>query len=305
MFKHSIILALLSLWMAQQGDGLSRQKRVIGGKMAGDGEWPWLVSLHGEVVTKKLFWFIPIPIAHKHFVCGGSVLNDRWILTAAHCFHDRNSGSEKRNPSNWEAKLASASLKSNPLEKIKNFLGKLFDKESWRYWEVDVDRIVLHPQYSDNNLWEHDLALVRLSRSVPSGPKYDKIKRVILPSVDNASFPGIGDDCVMKGWGCKSGGAKLSFVAHSVSLPVYDTKSCAQIYGTSDIGKRICAGYLHNGKGICKGDSGGPLTCRDNDGRWIQVGVASFSSRDKPGSYPAVFTRVSAYLDWINKTIKG
>lgn len=175
------------------------------------------------------------------------------------------------------------------------------------------------------DLWEHDLALVRLSRSVPSGPKYDKIKRVILPSVDNASFPGIGDDCVMKGWGCKSGGehfgilcicsiflkfcllffsqngalilsytctctymytlgvivfvvnlvilvqpmqnincipftyrihfvtgAKLSFVAHSVSLPVYDRKSCAQIYGTSDIGKRICAGYLHNGKGICK-----------------------------------------------------
>lgn len=161
---------------------------------------------------------------------------------------------------------------------------------------------------------------MRLSRSVPSGPKYDKIKRVILPSVDNASFPGIGDDCVMKGWGCKSGGehfgilcfcsiflkfrllffskwridiliykyinfgcyrfvvnlvilvqpmqnincipftyrihfvtgAKLSFVAHSVSLPVYDRKSCAQIYGTSDIGKRICAGYLHNGKGICK-----------------------------------------------------
>lgn len=63
----------------------------------------------------------------------------------------RNVGSEKRNPSNWEAKLASASLKSNPLEKIKNFLGKLFDKESWRYWEVDVDRIVLHPQYSDNS----------------------------------------------------------------------------------------------------------------------------------------------------------
>ena len=47
-------------------------------------------------------------------------------------------------------------------------------------------------------------------------------------------------------------GSKVSFNAHSVSLPVYERKSCAQIYGTSDIGKRVCAGYLYNGKGICK-----------------------------------------------------
>lgn len=47
-------------------------------------------------------------------------------------------------------------------------------------------------------------------------------------------------------------GSKVSFNAHSVSLPVYERKSCAQIYGTSDIEKRVCAGYLYNGKGICK-----------------------------------------------------
>ena len=47
-------------------------------------------------------------------------------------------------------------------------------------------------------------------------------------------------------------GSKVSFKAHSVSLPVYERKSCAQIYGTSDIGNRVCAGYLYNGKGICK-----------------------------------------------------
>lgn len=56
------------------------------------------------------------------------------------------------------------------------------------------------------DLWEYDLVLVCLFWSVFFGFKYDKIKCVILFFVDNVLFLGIGDDCVMKGWGCKFGG---------------------------------------------------------------------------------------------------
>lgn len=57
--------------------------------MVGDGEWLWLVSLYGEVVIKKFFWFIFIFIVYKCFVCGGFVLNDRWIFIVVYCFYDR------------------------------------------------------------------------------------------------------------------------------------------------------------------------------------------------------------------------
>ena len=53
--------------------------------------------------------------------------------------------------------------------------------------------------------------------------------------------------------------------------------------------------------GFCdlQGDSGGPLVCQNEANEWIQVGVASFTSRDNPESWPAVFARVSKFVQWI------
>ena len=50
---------------------------------------------------------------------------------------------------------------------------------------------------------------------------------------------------------------------------------------------------------LLQGDSGGPLVCQNEAGQWIQVGVASFTSRNNPESFPAVFARVSEFVDWI------
>ncbi|KAJ8317097.1 hypothetical protein KUTeg_005001 [Tegillarca granosa] len=208
--------------------------RIIGGRPVSEGEWPWLVSLHAKIVTKKLFGFIPI--AHSHVFCGGSVINDHWILTAAHCF---DGNYKHKNPKYWEARLAAVTIK------VKS--------------------------------WENDIALVRLEKPVPSGRDFHRIRRINLPQYGNITFPKLNDVCVMKGWGCTAGGRLVSRKAMSVELPIYNTN----------------------------GDSGGPLACKNEAGEWIQVGVASFTSRFNPDKFPAVFTRVSHYTDWINRVING
>ncbi|XP_033756028.1 transmembrane protease serine 9-like [Pecten maximus] len=294
----SVLILCLAASAAANEEVLSRVKRIIGGSIATRGQWPWLVSLHGKFVTERIP-ILGIPIAFRHKFCGGSILNDRWILTAAHCFD----GPQGRIANRWEARLAATSLRNNIIETLRNILSRIVNRDDWRTWEIDIDRVVIHPQYNASDYWANDIALVRLEEPVPSGRQFSRILRINLPTFGNFSFPAVGSRCTMKGWGCTTGGGLVSNHAHSAVLPVFDTASCSILRRASDNYNRICAGFINSNVGICPGDSGGPLSCLNERGEWIQVGIASFASVHHPGDYPGVFTRVSSYVNWINSVI--
>lgn len=272
---------------------LSRHKRVIGGTEISKGDTPWLVSLHGKIVTERLFGIIPI--GHKHVYCGGSLINDRYVLTAAHCF---DSG---RDIDEWEVRLAAVDLKVALADRFMDFLGKTLGKKDWRIWEIDVSKIIIHPSYNRNDLWYQDIAIVKLADPVPSGRRFEHIKRIKLPGMFDFSFPDKGSNCQMTGWGCTSAGGGLSRYARSVQLPILANRECGYYYNLRSLFGRLCAGFKsdNDNGGICPGDSGGPLVCQNDKGEWTQVGIASFTSKTRPGKFPAVFTRISNYVTWI------
>ncbi|ESO98416.1 hypothetical protein LOTGIDRAFT_214033 [Lottia gigantea] len=280
------------------GSEKERFARAIGGRPISRGRYPWLVLLRATIVTHKLFGIIPI--RHKHIYCGGSVLNDRWIVTAAHCFKEE--GSEARRIQRWKVRLATSNLRMDPLERVRHVLGQLFDRSDWVQWEITADRLVVHPEYDSEDSWKNDIALVHLKRPVPSGDDYSPIRRINLPDQGDNSFPTVGQNCVTQGWGCTSQGDGPSSTARLLRLPIYSNDQCRDQYHMINMDNRVCAGYRNGGVGVCAGDSGSPLVC-DKDGESVLVGVVSFTSRNEPSRYPAVSTRVSQYVDWIHSVI--
>ncbi|XP_064652990.1 chymotrypsin-like protease CTRL-1 [Lineus longissimus] len=291
------ICGCVSTWNDDQ-QVLHRVKRIIGGEGFRNGKWPWLVSLQGKVPKTT---FLGITFSYTTHDCGAAVLSNRWIITAAHCFGKR--GTKNQNPRYWEARLGAVTRRPSLANYFMHVIGKILKKKEWQQWNIDAEKIIIHPRYDETDTWSNDLALVKLKKKVPAGrATVEKIQTIQLPQ-QGEGFPGDGTQCVMAGWGCSSGGGKVSSQAHEVILPIVSNRTCRAIYVVST-DTRICAGHNLKGKGICPGDSGGPLMCPRGNNQWTLSGVASFTSKSNPQDYPGAFTRVTAYVNWINHIMR-
>lgn len=279
-----------------------RVRRVIGGRDVEGGQWPWLVSLQGKVPNRM---FLGIPLSYQKFYCGASLISDRWLLTAAHCFTENKLGTIALTPKYWHARLGQISLKRGHMERVKDFLGKVLDRRDMRHYHLHAEKIVVHPNYHHDNMWENDIALIKMEEAVPdSADVRPHIQSIHLANENNLTFPQDGQVCVMKGWGCLENGGSAAPTARQVSMPKLNDDECRRLWGVTTTG-RMCAGYMAGGSlGICSGDSGGPLVCSNGE-EWIQVGVASFTSASRPDTVPGVFTRVAHYRAWINDVINS
>ncbi|PVD39430.1 hypothetical protein C0Q70_02060 [Pomacea canaliculata] len=255
--------------------------------------WSWLVSLMSDVrgITRNLaspHVASDVTWSHQHF-CGGSVLNQYWILTASHCF-DRQAGGNE--PATWRARFSDDGFQAHKLRTgWKSLSGQLASKAH----ALGVSQIVRHPRYNRTNVVA-DIALVRLSSAISTLSSTHKIATAPLPLHENITFKN-GTDCVTTGWKCpRSAREHSSCVAYVVPMPINHPDMC-KVYAMDDWSDKLCAGKKNARQGVCGGDSGDALMCEIHGGEMVMAGFLSFVHKDDPFAFPSGYTAVQPYLN--------
>ncbi|XP_067003858.2 brachyurin [Anabrus simplex] len=239
--------------------GLSRvsvHSRIINGEPARRGQFPWQAAI----------------IADNSHLCGGSLISNQWVLTAAHC-----------------------------VEPYTTFLVVLGASTVWFNESGVVQQAtrskVVHPDYN-SQLYTNDIALLRLL-SIVSSNTY--INAVRLPSASQAENSFEGSVVRISGWGSTEGGGSTSDYLNFADVTVISNEDCAMWFGRFVTSTNICT-VGEDGKNPCSGDSGGPLITHESDGRYTQIGVVSFGSRQCTANIPVAYSRVTSFLSWISST---
>lgn len=250
---------------AEASCGVAAQARVTGGSSAVPGQWPWQVSI----------------VFDGTHVCGGSLVSDKWVLSAAHCFP------REHKKEMYEVKLGAHQLDSfTPEAEVRT-----------------VAQVIVHPSYQQEGS-QGDIALLQLSSPV-SFSRY--IRPICLPAA-NASFPN-GLQCTVTGWGHVASSVSLQAPRplQQLEVPLISRETCNCLYNInakpgephSIQQDMVCAGYVKGGKDACQGDSGGPLSCPVG-GLWYLAGVVSWGDACGAPNRPGVYTLTSSYASWIH-----
>ncbi len=266
-------VALSGLHGANREDLLRGLERIVGGNEATPGEWPWMASVQLVVSADET--------AHW---CGGSLIDDDWVLTAAHCVKNIPVGNGQT------VNLASSDLKV--------LLGQHRQSGGGGEWK-QVTRIIAHEGYQDT-VYGSDIALLQLS-SASDQPT------VTLAANADASLFAPGVSATVTGWGNLSSGGNSPDALHEVDVPIVSNAIAnrPESYGGIISDTMLAAGFATGGRDSCQGDSGGPLVVRDGQGGYVQAGIVSFGQGcAEPDKY-GIYTRVASYYDWVDSHLPG
>ncbi|CAD1473781.1 unnamed protein product, partial [Heterotrigona itama] len=220
------------------------ESQIVGGKDASNGQFPYQVSLRKS---------------GSHF-CGGSILDARTILTAAHCV----SGLTNLNS-------VSVHAGTNRL-----------DQQGQSY---GVSKIVSHKNYN-SLLLVNDVALILVSSNIA----FNNLVQPVKLATGSKTYE--GSSCVLSGWGTTRVGGNPPNNLQYINLVIETQAKCKQAHNRVQ-NSHICT-YTKVGEGACHGDSGGPLVVNS-----LQVGIVSFGQPCAVGK-PDVYTRVTSFVSWID-----
>ncbi|CAG0888166.1 unnamed protein product [Darwinula stevensoni] len=229
--------------------------RVIGGTpVQSQGKYPWMA------------WMGKAP---NMFNCGGSLINDRYVLTASHC------------------------VASDPSATYYVTLGDLDLSTSTESQSIQIPATaIMNPDYNNPTFVNNDVALLKLETPVDFDA-YPNIRPICLSS---SAVPNPGEPVTVAGWGITTeGGGSISMALMETTVNVISSETCQTWFGSAINDNFICA--QETGKNICQGDSGGPLMYQTQAGYYLNVGINSFVITGCYTQYGGAFTKTANYVD--------
>ncbi|KAG9428915.1 mucin-12 isoform X1 [Apis mellifera carnica] len=244
---------------------LVKSGRIVGGKAATFGEWPW------QVLVREATW-LGLFTKNK---CGGVLITDKYVITAAHC---------------QPGFLATLVAVFGEFD----LSGEL---EAKRSMTRNVRRVIVNRGYNPTT-FESDLALLELESPI----QFDvHIIPICMPN-DGIDFT--GRMATVTGWGRLKYNGGVPSVLQEVQVPIIKNSVCQEMFQTAGHSKLIldsflCAGYANGQKDSCEGDSGGPLVMQRPDGRWFLVGTVSHGITCAAPYLPGVYMRTTYFKPWL------
>ena len=264
--------------------------RIVGGQAATEGSWPWIANVF---------------LAHSGSVtgagCGGTVVGDKWVLTAAHCCWDGST----------ETLFSTSTVRFNELDE---------QGTGPNEFSMTTTTLIPHPSYvacpsgATNNqqgaacTQNFDVCLLRFDTSIFASDASNTVQAACLAS----SAPTHGRACWVAGWGATAENGSSATVLQEVGVNILGEPYCTD--NTNILGARMsdefCAALPdENGDNLtdagvdsCQGDSGGPLLCNVN-GVATLTGVVSHGPGCANKGGAGVYGDVSFFKDWIEQTI--
>ncbi|XP_046857350.1 serine protease hepsin-like [Xenia sp. Carnegie-2017] len=241
--------------------GPSRMRRIVGGRESSPGTWPWQAMIRSK---------------HRGHICGATLVQKNWLVTAASCFDNYTKCIKE-----WTVILGAHELNSSSNTKI------------------GIEAIHIHPKYQpgkETHPGDYDIAILQMSSSA-------RIPRDIMPLC--LPEKGFIQRCSITGWGRTSNSGSLSKVLREAYVDLVPLDKCngEKSYNGTINDRFVCAGFKEGGIDACHFDTGGPLTCPMKGGAWGLAGIVSWrQSCAQPHKY-GLYTNVRKVQRWIEKII--